>query len=165
MSYTKEQIEAKAKRAIEVYLERFTNVLDRNYEAEGARADFIIQDDEGIAVVAVSARDAEGEMIFENQLSRREFERITCLFLGESIYQDAKVRMDTITAIIVGEDRALIKWHRNALADDVRADAVRIAGLLDDAKSQDYAEGVLDALRKIGYEAIAKDGGFELREI
>ncbi len=108
-------------RAVEASINFLTRkgyeILDRNWQADGAAIDIVAKDDDGIAFVAVTA--TIGSQGFEEpKASRASRESAAAQWLavnGEELANVA-VRFDNIALMVVNGSRAILRHHINALA-------------------------------------------------
>lgn len=79
--------------------------------------DFIARDDDDeLVFVKCSIHGNEGEGIPEQQVDRKAFERIAAAYLAESDCDNTTVRFDTVSLLVIGDSRALLRHHINALS-------------------------------------------------
>ena len=105
-------------RAVEASINFLTRkgyeILDRNWQADGAAIDIVAKDDDGIAFVAVTV--TIGSQGFEEpKASRASRESAAAQWLavnGEGL----AVRFDDIALMVVNGSRAILRHHINALA-------------------------------------------------
>lgn len=108
--------------AAEMFLKRRGyDILDANWECPDGDGKFdIIAEDEGsIAFVQVKGRDGrvEGFGFDEATMERDDFERMSMSYLAENPdICNCAVRFDVVAITVVGEDRAMIRHHINAMS-------------------------------------------------
>ena len=109
----------KAHAAIHRYLElKGYEVLEANWAHGNDRIDFIVRDECGtLAFVVTVASENAGEGIPGIALDRKGFERIAAAYLTHADITDCDVRLDAISLLILGESRAIIRHHVNALGE------------------------------------------------
>ena len=92
-------------------------ILDRDWQADGAAIDVVAKDDDGIAFVAVAA--TIGSRGFEEpKASRASRELAAAQWLavnGEGLV-NVEVRFDDIAMMVVNGSRAILRHHINSLA-------------------------------------------------
>lgn len=165
MENANEQIQARIKQAAGAYLARKGYaVLATDFTAGKETADYIVWKENGVAIVTVSGKNAEGEAVLENRLSREGFEGIVFAFQNEMPRPNISVRADHIAITFGEEGRATLKHDTDILSNNWAECAKQIAGLLECARSEEYADGVRDSLRKLGYEIVETDDGYVLQE-
>ena len=80
--------------------------------------DIIAQDEDSIAFVQVKGRDGrvDGFGFDEATMERDDFERMSMSYLAENPdICNCAVRLDVVAITVVGEDRAMIRHHINAM--------------------------------------------------
>ena len=99
-----EAIDTKAMKGIRSYLERRGfEILEEEWAHDG---DFI----------SCQLRQNSGEGFPEEALDRDSLERLAAAYLAEHLdIADCTVRFDVVSMLIFGNDRALLRHHRNAL--------------------------------------------------
>jgi len=112
-------ITSKANAAIRRYLElKGYEVLEANWAHGNDSIDFIVRDECGtLAFVVAEARENAGEGIPGIALDRGAFERIAAAYLTHADIVDCDVRLDAISLLVLGESRAIIRHHVNALGE------------------------------------------------
>lgn len=107
-------------RAVEVSVNFLTRkgyeILDRDWQADGAAIDIVAKDDEGIAFVAVTA--TTGSQGFEEpKASRtsRELAAAQWLAANGGDLANVAVRFDDIAMVVVSDSRGILRHHINAL--------------------------------------------------
>lgn len=87
----------------------------------------IVADDDGTLVfVKIRIRaNASGGMPCEGDTDtmRESFERAAAEYLAANDYVDMPLRFDVISLLVIGDDKAMIRHHINALADNHARDA------------------------------------------
>ena len=111
-----DELTARAKEATVRFLERKNYaILDRNPEGFAA----VAKDADAVVFVEVRVRDS-GERGFDDRpLDRRGFELAAAAWLAEhgEIGADLPVRLDIVSLLILGSDRALLRHHINAASE------------------------------------------------
>lgn len=107
----------RAKQGVRRYLElKGYEILEDGWCHGRDSVDFIATDEDG-ALVFIDCEVSEnvGEGIPEEAPDRKAFERIAAAFLAESDLSSVEVRYDVVGILIIGESRALIRHHINAI--------------------------------------------------
>lgn len=112
-----EAIDTKAKKGIRVYLERRGfEILEEGWVHGGDVADFIAEDEGELVFVSCRIHRNRGEGFPEDGLDRASLERLAAAYLAEHLdSEDIRIRFDVASMLIVGESRALLRHHLNAL--------------------------------------------------
>ena len=112
-------ITSKANQAIRRYLEmKGFEILEDGWAHGQDSVDFIARDENDVLVFVVTqVRDNVGEGIPEIARDRKGFERIAAAYLADADITDCAVRLDTVSLLVIGNDRALLKHHVNALGE------------------------------------------------
>lgn len=113
--------ETKAARAAELFLDRKGyNVIDTVWaDPDGAGSIDIIAENEG-AIVFIDVLAEEGAESFPTEsIDRAQHEVLAAHWLAGADAEliDRPVRFDTIAFLVVGESRALLRHHINALSE------------------------------------------------
>ena len=112
-------ITSRAHEAIRRYLKmKGFEVLEDGWAHGQDAVDFIARDgDDALVFVVTQVRDNVGEGIPEISRERKSFERIAAAYLANSDVTDCTVRLDTVSLLVIGSDRALLKHRVNALGE------------------------------------------------
>lgn len=108
--------------AAEMFLKRRgCEILDTNWECPdgGGKFDIIAEDEDSVVFVQVKGRDGrvEGFGFDEATMQRDDFERMSMSYLAENPdICNCAVRFDVVAITVVGEDRAMIRHHINAMS-------------------------------------------------
>ena len=110
--------EKKAMKAIGRYLElRGCEILEEGWKHGGDKVDYIVDDGGCLALVFGSVSANCGEGIPDGTVDRKAFERLAAAYLAEHPeLADRGVRADMAAALVLADDRALIRHHVDALA-------------------------------------------------
>ena len=99
--------------------------LPRSYPPQGpfaaGAADIIARDEAAVIFVEVNARTgAEAGFPAEvgTEAKRAKFERTAIAYMAGYEETDASVRFDIISMVVIGESRAMLRHHINALSAD-----------------------------------------------
>ena len=114
-----EAIETKALRGIRTFLERKGfEILEEGW-AHGADAvDFIALDEGDLVFISCQVSRNIGEGFPEENLDRAALERLAIAYLSErQDAADCTIRFDIVSMMIVADDRAILRHHRNALSE------------------------------------------------
>jgi putative endonuclease len=111
-------INEKVLKAIEAYLERNGfEIIDRSWEHGSEKVDFVTLDDGEMVFINTSVRDDREKGFPEEVSDREKFEKLALAYLKEhSDRTDITVRFDFVSLVILGDSRALLRHHRNALS-------------------------------------------------
>lgn len=107
----------RAKQGVRRYLElKGYEILEDGWCHGRDSVDFIATDEED-ALVFIDCEVSEnaGEGIPEEAPDRKAFERIAAAYLAEADLSNTEVRYDIVGVLILGESRALIRHHINAI--------------------------------------------------
>ena len=112
-----EKMTDRAMAATRRYLElRGFDILDEDWSHGNDTADFIAIDGENgdlVVVFAEASRNA-GTGFPDAETDRKAFERLAVAYLAETEYVDVVVRLDVVSLLVIGEDRAMIRHYTNA---------------------------------------------------
>lgn len=107
-----EQLKPKAIKASERFLEsRGYEILETSWECAAGGADIIARDDAAVVFVEVNARTGA-------EAKRAKFERTAIAYMAGYEETDVSVRFDIISMVVIGESRAMLRHHINALSAD-----------------------------------------------
>jgi putative endonuclease len=114
-----EAIDTKAMKGIKSYLERRGfEILEENWAHGGDAIDFIANEEDDLVFIGCQLRQNSGEGFPEEALDRDSLERLAAAYLAEHLDSgDCTVRFDVVSMLILGDDRALLRHHRNALCE------------------------------------------------
>lgn len=114
-----EAIDTKAMKGIKSYLEhRSFEILEENWAHGGDTIDFIACEEDDLVFIGCQLRQNSGEGFPEEVLDRGSLERLAAAYLAEHLDSgDCAVRFDVVSMLILGNDRALLRHHRNALCE------------------------------------------------
>lgn len=112
-----EAIDTRAKKGIRIYLERRGfEILEEGWAHGGDVADFIARDEDDLVFVHCQVAQNGGEGLSEEDAGRVALERLAAAYLAEHLdSEDIRIRFDVVSMLIVGESRALLRHHLNAL--------------------------------------------------
>jgi putative endonuclease len=112
-----EAIDTRAKKGVRVYLERRGfEILEEGWAHGGDVADFIARDEDDLVFVHCQITQNGGEGFPEEDANRVVLERLAAAYLAEHLdSEDIRIRFDVVSMLIVGESRALLRHHLNAL--------------------------------------------------
>lgn len=114
-----EAIDAKAMKGIRSYLERRGfEILEERWAHGGDAIDFIVNEEGDLVFISCQLHQNSGEGFPEEVLDRSSLERLAASYLAEHLDSgDCTVRFDVVSMLILGDDRALLRHHRNALCE------------------------------------------------
>ena len=93
----------KVKHLVRLYLERQGCEVMEGFEVEGFKADWVTKNEDGYALVTMNEKP-----------DREAFERALVVFVTDHDEIDCcKLRCDTIKFTFVGEDRGILRWHKD----------------------------------------------------
>ena len=112
-----EAIDAKAMKGIKSYLERRGfEILEERWAHGSDAIDFIASEEDNLVFIGCQLRRNSGEGFPEEALDRGSLERLAAAYLAEHLDSgDCTVRFDVVSMLVLGNDRALLRHHRNAL--------------------------------------------------
>lgn len=93
-------------------------ILDEAYSCEAGTIDFVAEDEGTVVFVEVNARKDSTKGFpteSKSETKRKRLEMIAIDWLGTRGDAGKSVRFDVIALVVLGEDRALIRHHINAL--------------------------------------------------
>ena len=114
-----EAIDAKAMKGIRGYLERRGfEILEESWAHGGDVIDFIADEEGDLVFIGCRLRRNGGEGFPEEALDRGSLERLAEAYLAEHLDStDCTVRFDAVSMLVLGDSRALLRHHRNALCE------------------------------------------------
>lgn len=114
-----EAIDAKAMKGIKSYLKRRGfEILEERWAHGGDIIDFIANEEDDLVFVRCQLHQNSGEGFPEEALDRSSLERLAAAYLAEHLDSgDCTVRFDVVSMLVLGNDRALLRHHRNALCE------------------------------------------------
>lgn len=112
-----EAVDTRATRGIRVCLERRgIEVLEEGWAHGGDVADLIARDEGDLVFVSCQVTQSGGEGFPEEDADRAALERLAASYLAEHLdFEDVLARFDVVSLLVVGEGRALLRHHLNAL--------------------------------------------------
>ncbi|RDB54405.1 endonuclease [Paraeggerthella hongkongensis] len=114
-----EAIDTKAMKGIRSYLEhRGFEILEERWAHGGDAVDFISNEEGDLVFISCQFRQNNGEGFPEEALDRGSLERLAAAYLAEHLDSgDCTVRFDVVSMLTFGNDRGLLRHHRNALCE------------------------------------------------
>ena len=108
----------KATQGVRRYLElRGYEILEDGWCHGKDSIDFIARDEnDDLVFIKCTIHGNEGEGIPEEKPDRKAFERIAAAYLTESDCDNSTVRFDLVSLLVIGDSRALLRHHINALS-------------------------------------------------
>lgn len=105
--------------AVKFLQSREYEILDENLKFEDGTIDIVAKDDGNIVFVQVSVRDSSSKGLPSEAMSnskRMRLERMAIEYLKDNAADfRGGIRFDTIGIVVVGDDRAFIRHHINAM--------------------------------------------------
>ncbi|EHF02608.1 hypothetical protein HMPREF1008_00253 [Olsenella sp. oral taxon 809 str. F0356] len=113
-------IQAKVMSGIKTYLERRGfEILEEGWAHGSDSVDFIARDDEDestLVFISCGITGNTGDGFPEDRLDRDSLERLAVAYLAEHTEEaDFMIRFDYVNMLVIGESKALLRHHRNAL--------------------------------------------------
>jgi putative endonuclease len=106
--------------AATAYLERIGyTVVDRNWQTKAGEIDIVALDGDTIVLCEVKTRRTVAKGTPEEAVTtskQRRIVRLADAYLQHAGLNDASVRFDVITLLVLAEDRALLRHYRSAFA-------------------------------------------------
>lgn len=114
-----EAINTKAVKGIKSYLERRGfDIPEENWAHGGDAIDFIANEEDDLVFIVCQLRQNSGEGFPEEVLGRDSLERLAASYLTEHLDSgDCTVRFDLLSMLILNDNRALLRHHRNVLCE------------------------------------------------
>lgn len=111
-------INEKAMEAIGTFLERKGyDIVERGWEHDGSTADFVAREDGDTVFVLTRVRMDDGSGFPDEDLDRGALERLAAAYLAQADGDcNVTVRFDVVSLIVLGDHRAFLRNHRNALS-------------------------------------------------
>jgi putative endonuclease len=118
----KTALQVRGEDAAAAYLERVgMTVVDRDWQCEAGSIDIVALDGATIVVIDVDTREGGGTATGEG-VSAAAGSRITRLaeaYIQAAVLQDVTWRYDRVSLLLLGDNRALLRHHRDALGSAV----------------------------------------------
>lgn len=112
-------INRRARKAVAGFLKRRDfEILEHDWFCSAGSVDLVCMDDETLVFIEVKVRSetSKGFPSDEvNQKKRDRYERIAASYLQQHTLTDTRVRFDVVSLLVLGEDRAFLRHHVNAL--------------------------------------------------
>lgn len=110
----------KALRGIEMFLtRRGMEIIEKGWAHGKDKIDFIADDNGELVFIDCRIRRNEGDGLGPEKASRKKFERIAAAYLADHPHiPEGAVRFDCVNMLIIGDTKALIRHHINALSAD-----------------------------------------------
>ena len=110
-------LDIRAKQAAARYLGfKGYEIVDQDWPCEAGIIDIVAYDVDGTLALINVRTSRDGFQDPGNEAARRRlFESVALAYLGEHDVEDTQVRYDDICLVPVGNDRAMLKHHVNAL--------------------------------------------------
>lgn len=112
-----EAIKEKAVAATGTFLERRGfEILERGWAHGDASVDYIARDEGDLVFVTCLVGENDGTGFPKEEIDRKANERLAIAYLAEHPESgDCAIRFDTVSLVVVADNRALLRHHRNAL--------------------------------------------------
>lgn len=109
----------KAQDAIRRYLElKGFEIIEQGWAHGNDSIEFIARDEETLVFVGCTMSQNTGEGMPSEGIDRKAFERIAAAYLTEHGDEtDMEIRYDHVHLLVIGESRALLRHHTNALSE------------------------------------------------
>lgn len=115
---THTQLGTRGEDAAAAYLERSgLTLLERNWKCRSGEADIIAIDGEALVFIEVKTRNGESKGTPEDAVSpakQQRYARIAKTYIEKAGISEPRIRFDVIAIRPIGEDRALLRHHRDA---------------------------------------------------
>lgn len=92
-------------------------VVERNWRCPAGEVDIVALEDQTIVLVEVKTRRTVGKGTPEEAVTpakRRRYAKLAAAYLQSAGVTNVSVRFDVIALLVVAENRALLRHHRNA---------------------------------------------------
>ncbi len=114
------EIGVRGEQAAAEYLERAgLTVVERNWRCKAGEVDIIALDGETVVFAEVKTRRTEKKGSPEEAVSsqkQQRYGRIAATYIARAGLEETPARFDVIAIRPIGEDRALLRHHRDAFA-------------------------------------------------
>lgn len=112
-------INSKALRGIKAFLTRRNfDIIEEGWAHGKDTIDFIAREDDELVFIEAVIRENTGTGLGSEASNRAKMERIAAAYLADHLETpEGTVRFDVCTILILGDSKALIRHHRNALSD------------------------------------------------
>ena len=109
----------RAMRGIERFLERRgMKIIEAGWAHGNDKVDFIADDDGELVFISCTVRVNDGGGLGTEQVNRKAFERVAAAYLAEHLdIPEGAVRHDVVSMLVLGDSKALIRHHLNALSE------------------------------------------------
>lgn len=115
----KETLQDKGKKAAKAYLkQRGYEVLDVDYESKFGNIDFVSKQDDVLVFTNLEILGPDHDGFPEDSFggsTRGKLECIMADYLQNHDYVDMSVRFDAMKLLVLGDDKAFVRYHVNAL--------------------------------------------------
>jgi len=115
------RLNSRTEKAIAEYLSRVGfEIVERGYECDAGRIAYIATDGETGEFVFIFAKERQAELPeLETEDIRSVFERCACSYFAKNpdLTKNIDVRFDEVAIVVINDDRALLRHHRNVLGD------------------------------------------------
>lgn len=122
MNRDRKRLGERGEDAAAAFLERAgMTVVERNWRCSAGEIDIIALEDRTIVLVEVKTRRTVAKGSPEEAVTpakRRRYARLADAYLQSAGLMEVAVRFDVIALLVVAEDRALLRHHRNAFVPE-----------------------------------------------
>ena len=117
-----EQLAKKGMRAAQAYLEnKGYEIVDTDYRCPFGQIDVVSKFEDTLAFTSVSVYRNDSYTMPKEHIDandRQRMEQVMAKYLSEHDYVDMSVRWDNMSILVVSDDKALLRYHVNALGGD-----------------------------------------------
>ena len=102
-------------------MHRGYDILERNWSCPAGEVDIIAKDDDALIFVEVKTRSDMSRGFPSEAVTkakRERYEKIALAYIAEHSTVHLCVRFDTVSLVVVGEGRAMVRHHINAFSAD-----------------------------------------------
>lgn len=109
----------KAQKAISAFLNRRGfEIIEEGWAHGKDSIDFIAREDDDLVFIDTSISMNDGSGFAKERTDRASLERLATAYLVEhQNLPDSLVRFDVVSMLVLGDNKAFIRFHRNALSD------------------------------------------------
>lgn len=104
--------------AAAAYLERAgVAVIERRWQSDAGRIDVVAWDGDQLVLVDIKTKQSSQSTVTlpTSAATKRRIERIAKAYLDYADLRDTTWRYDRVQLLVISEDRALLRHHRDAL--------------------------------------------------
>ncbi len=96
-------------------------LLERQFKCRAGEADIIARIEDCICFIEVKTRTGTAKGFPEEAVDARKrdrYERIAAYYLKDHVEEELRVRFDVISIIVLSENHAFLRYHKNAYGVD-----------------------------------------------